>query len=82
MQREIQEGLRSETDEAQWGVNAFVVVSCVFSLLLSRIFAAVLNKMYQWTETEQLQPYRTPTLQLKSRSQSVKSLDIWTSKQH
>lgn len=72
MQRKIQDGLRSETDETQWGVNAFVVVSCVFSLLLSRIFAAVWNKMYQWTETEQLQPYWTPT-QIKK---FVKSLEL------
>lgn len=31
--------LRPKTDEAQWGVNAFVVVSCGFSLLLCHIFA-------------------------------------------
>lgn len=46
-QENILGDLRLKTDEARWGVSAFMVVSCGFSLLLSHIFAAVKNKMYQ-----------------------------------
>lgn len=52
-QEQILGGLSPETDEAQWGVNAFLVVSCGFCLLLCHIFAAVKNKMYQWTDKVQ-----------------------------
>lgn len=34
-------------------MNAFVVVLCGFRLLLFHIFAAVKNKIYQWTDVAQ-----------------------------
>lgn len=53
MARKTLGDLGPKTDEAQWGVNAFVLVSCGFSLLLSHIFAAVKDKMYQWIDVAQ-----------------------------
>lgn len=42
--------IRAETDETQWGVNAFLVDSV---LLLSHLLVTVNNKIQQWRDAAQ-----------------------------